>query len=244
MRLVCTYKCEKLPISYHMMFVSLIKESIKKSNKAYYQELYEYENKKNKKSKNFCFSVYISDYEIVDDNFLVKGEVKLYISSPDEKFILYLYNGLLTNSKTFEYKHKYQLIRKTIKMIEDNEKFENEAVFKTLSPICIKDEKGNVLDISSQEYVEQLNYICNLTLCNYRGFGLKQNLKFTQVMMKKIVVKQQIDSFTQKTGKKYYFVNCYKGIFKLEGNAKDLQDIYKLGLGFKRNQGFGMLKLL
>ncbi|MCW6061850.1 CRISPR-associated endoribonuclease Cas6 [Clostridium sporogenes] len=33
-------------------------------------------------------------------------------------------------------------------------------------------------------------------------------------------------------------------MFKLEGNVKDLKDIYMLGLGFKRNQGFGMIEVI
>ena len=56
MRLKVSFTCKVIPLSYRFMFVSFIKEALKTSNAVYAENLYVFENKPNKKSKNFTFS--------------------------------------------------------------------------------------------------------------------------------------------------------------------------------------------
>lgn len=242
MRLKCDFKVERLPISHNMMFVSLIKEALKKSDQEYYEKLYTYNGKANKKSKNFCFSVNLRGFDADGDIAVIKDGVSLLVSSPDAEFILYLYNGLLKIGE-FSYKD-FNLKRERISMLKEKSLNSSEAIFKTLSPICIKNNKNYFLKIDDATYEDELNYIAGKVLENYRGRGLEERLSFQSVKMKNVVVRQEIKAFEEISGKDYLYVNSYEGIFKLCGNVEDLRDLYLLGLGFKRNQGFGMLEIV
>lgn len=245
LRLKCEFKCDKIPVGYQMLFVSIIKQALKDSDKEYYKKIYTYNgNKANKQSKNFCFSVFMKDFEKNNDDFLIKDKVSLIVSSNDCEFILKLYNGLLKN-KEFQYKsQEYILIRMHMDLVREKEIKSSVVVFKTLSPLFIKNSEGNALEITDTNFIDELNYISDLILKNSRGYGLKERLKFSNVLMSKKVVKEEIRNFTQNTGKKFYYLNAYSGIFKLEGDVEDLKDIYMLGIGFKRNQGMGMIEVI
>jgi CRISPR-associated endoribonuclease Cas6 len=240
LKLSCEYKTEKIPVAYNMMFVSLIKESLKESDEEYFRSLYMYEDtKKNKKTKDFCFSLYLKDFIKEEDIFIIKDKIIFNISSPNYEFMIKLYNGLL-NIKNFQYKNFF-INKVKINLINDKEIKNEQPVFNTLSPICVKDKENKYLNIDDCNFNKELNYITNKTLENFRGYGLLEELKFYPIKMRKKVVKEDITSFRENT-KKYYYVNSYAGTFKLEGNIKDLKDIYRLGLGFHRNQGFGMIE--
>lgn len=242
MRLKCDFKADRLPISHNMMFVSLIKEALKKSDPVYYEKIYSFNGKVNKKSKNFCFSTRMKGFDIEGDIANVKDGVSLLISSPDAEFILYLYNGLL---KINEFKYKdFSIKRIRISMLKEKTLNSGEAIFKTLSPICIKNNKNYFLKIDDATYEDELNYIAGKILENYRGRGLEERLSFQNIKMKNVVVRQEIRGFEEKSGRNYLYVNSYEGVFKLSGNSEDLKDLFSLGLGFKRNQGFGMIDLI
>lgn len=224
------------------MFVSLIKEALKKSDLEYFDRLYTFNRKSNKKSKNFCFSVKMKGFDVDGDIANVKDGVSFLISSPDAEFILYLYNGLLKINE-FNYKD-FCISRGRISMMKEKSIDSREVIFKTISPICIKNNQNYFLKIDDENYEDELNYIAGKVLENYRGVGLEERLVFHNVKMKNVIVRQDIRVFGEKSGRDYLYVNSYEGIFKLCGSIKDLQDLYSLGLGFKRNQGFGMLDVV
>ena len=241
MRLQVDFKTDRFPIAYNILVVSLIKEALKKSNEEYFKELFQYGEKKNKKSKNYCFSVYVKDFSIEGEEFIVKDKILINFSSPDVEFIVNLYNGLL---KITELKYsQYTLKRNRITKIKEKNINNDIAIFKTLSPMYIKDKDNNFLEPGSENYEKELNYIADIILNNYRNYGAKKPLKFTPINMTKQVVKEEISGFKEKTGKKYIYINGYKGRFVLEGDREDLNDMYMLGLSFRRNQGFGMLEI-
>ena len=242
MRLRCDFKGDKIPLSHNLMFVSLIKEALKKSDSDYYEKIYFYDGKQNKKSKNFCFAVKMKGFEIEGDIANLKNGVSLFISSPDNEFIIYLYNGLL-KIKEFKYKN-FNIIRERISLLKEKKVNSTELIFKTVSPICIKDNRNFFLKIDDKMYEKELNYIAGIVLENYRGRGLTEKLIFQNVKMNKVVVRQEINMFKEKSGKNHLCINSYEGIFKLCGDPEDLKDLYNLGLGFKRSQGFGMLDIV
>ncbi|MCY6354759.1 CRISPR-associated endoribonuclease Cas6 [Clostridium sp. ZS2-4] len=244
MRMSVEYKTDKFPLAYQMMGVSLIKEAIKEVDEDYYKNLYTYqENKSNKQTKNFCFSFFMKDFEKQGDVFIIKDRVIFNISSPDYTFMVNLYNGLI-KLDTFKYKD-FNLNKVRINLVKEKSISNNVITFNTLSPIFIQDKNHKALEINNERYEKELNYIVNETLKNYRGYGLKEELKFIPSRnMKKRVVKEDIRAFRQKADKPYYYVNSYVGMFQLQGDVNDLNDIYKLGVGFKRGQGFGMLEIV
>lgn len=242
MRMKVEFKTDKLPISYNTLFMSVIKEAIRKSNEDYYNRLYYYGDKSNKKTKNFTFSVYVKGYDIENENFIVKDRVILNISTPDLELGLNIYNGLINYPK-FIYK-KYELKRIRVDLGKEKSIDKEEAIFNALSPICIKSKNGKFLNIEDEEYIKEFNYISNEVLKNYRGYGLKRVLEFENIRLSKVVVKEGLREFKNTTGKQYQCVNGYKGKFKLCGDIEDLNDLYKLGIGFKRAQGFGYIDLV
>lgn len=242
MRMKVEFKTDKLPIAYNTLFMSVIKEAIKKSSEEYYNHLYYYEDKNNKKTKNFTFSVYVKGYDIENENFIVKDKVILNISTPDLELGINLYNGLINYPK-FTYKD-YELKRIRVDLGKEMNIDSEEAIFNALSPICIKSKNGKFLNIEDSEYIKEFNYISNEALKNYRGYGLKKELNFKNIKLNKVVVKEGLREFRNVTGKQYQYVNGYKGKFKLTGDIEDLNDLYKLGIGFKRAQGFGYIDLM
>ncbi|GIM33281.1 CRISPR-associated endoribonuclease Cas6 [Paraclostridium bifermentans] len=242
MRVKIEFKTDKLPISYNTLFMSVIKEAIRKSSEEYYNNLYYYENKSNKKTKNFTFAVYVKGYDIKNENFIIKDKVILNISTPDLELGLNIYNGLINYPK-FIYKD-YELKRIRVDLGKEKIIYKEEVIFNALSPICIKSKSGKFLNIEDCEYEKEFNYISNEILKNYRGYGLKKDLSFEDVRLSKVVVKESLREFKNTTGKLYQYVNGYKGRFKLFGDIEDLNDLYKIGVGFKRSQGFGYIDLI
>lgn len=242
MRMKVEFKTTKLPIAYNTLFMSVIKESIRKSSEDYYNNLYYYDGKSNKKTKNFTFSVYVKGYNIENENFIVRDKVVLNISTPDLELGLNIYNGLI-NHNNFKYK-EYELKRVRVDLNKERIINKNEAIFNAISPICIKSMEGKFLNIDDENYKKELIYISNEVLKNYRGYGLKSSLEFKNIGLNKVVVKEELREFKNTTGKKFQCVNGYKGKFRLYGDIEDLNDLYKLGVGFKRAQGFGYIDLI
>lgn len=242
MRLSCEYNTEEIPVS-QMFMVSIVKEALKRTDKEFYEELYTYDgDRSNKRSKNYCSALFLKDFERKKDVIKINDRVIFNFSTPDYEFGVNLYNGLLDVNE-FQYKD-YEFNKIRINLLQEKEIKDSRVRFKTLSPICIKDKNNRFLDLDDKNYDRELNYIVNEVLKNYRGTGLQKELKFNPVNMQKVVVKQKIEKFTQNTGRPYYYVNSFKGSFELEGAVEDLGDIYQLGIGFNRSQGFGMLEVI
>lgn len=243
MRIKFEFEAEKIPIQYHMLFVSVFKEALKGVNVDYYENLYQFhEGRKNKKIKNFTFGVYIKGYDIEEELFIVKDKVIVIVSSPDYEFMINLHNGIM-EKRVFKYKD-FTIKNTKIIIMQENKLTKDEAIFSTLSPIAIRSREGKFLNVDDENYIKELNYIANLMIESYRGYGLTQELKFQSISYNKVVVKQEISAFKEKTNKKFLFVNAYKGLFKLQGDKEDLNLIYQMGLGFRRSEGMGCLTVI
>lgn len=242
MRLSVMYHCEKIPMSYRMMFVSLIKAALEKENKEYFDKLYGKRADGNTLSKDFTFGVTLRNYEKKEDEFLMEGPVIFTISSPSYEFMIHLHNGLLS-LKNYVYK-SYELKLERLMLLPEKKVTRDIALFETVSPICIKRRTGEFITFENEDFEKELNYIANITLQNYRGGkGLKSPLIFKPVQMIKKVVKEKITGFKEKTSKDTIFINVSMGSFFLEGHSEDLNDLLQLGLGFRRNQSYGLLDL-
>lgn len=242
MRLKCEFRTKSIPVANRMMIISLIKEAIKSVNEEYYNRLYNYEGKDNEKIKNFSFAVVLKDYTLKKDIFKIRDKVIIYITTPNHKFGINIYKGLL-NIDHFRYKDFF-LKKIKVTLMKENFIIEPEVVFKTISPICVKDKKGNFINIEDEGYEKELNYILDLSLKSYRGFGLKQKVKFIPVKMKKSVIKEAIGVSTEENNSESFCVNAYSGIFKLQGDVEDINFIYQAGLGFHRSEGFGLVDVI
>lgn len=235
-------KEKQMSLSYRTMIMSIIKKSMEFGDKEYFKELYFYEDKKNKKIKPFCFGVYLRDFKITGNNVEVNGDISITISTPDYNLGIILYNGFL---KMKEHPYKGVTFIKDRVILERESKINTlDTLFKTLSPIYIKDKENNPIDVDSHDYCRELNYISDLLLKSYRGYGLREALEFIPVNMKKVVIKEKIKDFIEKTNKEYMYINGYSGIFKLKGDIEDLELLKQLGIGYRRSEGCGLIDLV
>lgn len=243
MRIKCKIKVRKLPISYHSLFVSLIKKALSIVDNEYFYNLYNYDtNKANKKSKNFTFCVLLDSYELNNDELIINENNYVYfkLSSKDTKLIMYLYNGLL-KTKKFKYK-EYEI--EILSITKESEKIikENKINCCFKSPLVLKDKAGKFIDSSDTDFEDEINYYADMNLKNYRGYGLKKKLIISNVNMKKTVIKEK--NYKYKLKDNTLYINASIGNLQLEGDIIDLQDLYGIGLGARRSQGFGYFDIL
>ncbi|NFG26351.1 CRISPR-associated endoribonuclease Cas6 [Clostridium botulinum] len=233
----------KIPIGNRFMICSLLKNAIEKGDKELFNEIYYFQDKKNKKIKDFTFAIYLNDYDVKESYIDVYGDISVTITTPNYNFGIALYNGLLS-IKEFNYKEKYSLAIKKIILLKENKVKNNEVKCKTLSPIYIKDKDNKPVEIQNDNFEELINYISDIYLKSYRGYGLREKLKFKPISMKKVVIKEEISRFKEETKKDYIFINGYKGIFNLMGDIEDLNILLQSGIGFRRSEGFGLIDLI
>jgi len=242
MRLETTFKTSVCPVNYHYMIMSLIKDAFTLSAPERIEDLYVYKGKQNKKSKPFTFAVLLNNFKKENQEFLVDGHVKLIISSPNAEWLLYLYNGLL-QKRQFEYK-KYNLTLEHIRVLPESLPTSTKCLFQTLSPIVLKNKQGDFLSPDHPEFYPTLQYICNQTLENATGNGLYKDIILTPLSMKKRVVQQQHEHFKHLNRESTLYIDGYVGSFMLEGHVEDLRRLTQTGIGFRRSQGFGCVKLI
>ncbi|WP_040335444.1 CRISPR-associated endoribonuclease Cas6 [Candidatus Magnetobacterium casense] len=170
MRIRVNCKAEKLPVMYRHMFMSMIIQALKTSNKPYKEALYPNSGEGNstKQSKTthskvvkpFTFSVDLPHKSrVVKERFNVSedvtveetvfyfdqgGYVSLYVSSCDYEFIANLYNGLI-DKRSFEFDNGILLEVDKIYMLNEAGITGDRVVFRTHSPVSIEGRDGKPL---------------------------------------------------------------------------------------------------
>ena len=94
---------KKIPIGNRFMICSLIKRAISDGDTELFNSIYKYEDKKNKKIKDFTFSIYLNDFKVSQSYIDVNGKIIVTISTSNYNVGIAIYNGLLGN-KSFTYK--------------------------------------------------------------------------------------------------------------------------------------------
>ena len=163
-------------------------------------------------------------------------KISLNISSNSPELMTFIYNGLLAIPGYPMYKANLKLGE--IKFIDSAKLNNNYVMFKTLSPVLIKtreDRRDEYILPNHPEFKERLNYYVNLTWREITKEEGKFNINFVPLPGKisKEVVFHMGVPFT-----------AFRGVFVLQGEPEILQFIYDVGLGIRRNQGFGMLEVV
>ncbi|ACO04364.1 MAG TPA: CRISPR-associated endoribonuclease Cas6 [Persephonella sp.] len=264
MRIKIIIEAEKHPIIYRHRAVSFIKEALKKADIDYKEYLY-----RGKITKPFCFNipspknVPSQKEEIqIDENFIIEDTVyslngsylSLYVSASDYRFLISLFNGIkrmgafdfssdtnmLINGKKISWGIK--------KVIYLNERpiRSDRIIFKTNSPILVEDINDKPVLFSDKNFEKELNEITDRILRSehIKGRGLEKPLKFKPLKMNKKVIKHTLKKFREKTGKPIMYLTGNYGIFELSGHPKDLEILYKIGIGNRTGQGFGMVEVV
>ncbi|WP_457641057.1 CRISPR-associated endoribonuclease Cas6 [Persephonella sp.] len=264
MRLRIQIETDCIPILYRHRVVSFIKEALKKSNGSYKEFLYQ-----SKITKPFTFNLVLPKERTVnktsikiDDNFTIEdivfniksGCLTLYISSLDREFINCLCKGI-KRLRFFDFSWNDSMLVdgkkilwkvRNVTVFPDKVIKENSAVFKTNSPMIIEDQDDRPVLFNEDSFEECLNEIANriLKARHIKGSGLSQPLRFEPIDMRKQVVKHTLKDFRDKTGKPIMYLTGNSGMFKLLGDPYDLNILYKIGIGNRTGQGFGMIELI
>ncbi len=262
MRVRVDFKADRVPIIYRHRFIALIKEALKEADDRFKEKLYPPEESEfSKRTKPFCFSVYIPVHRtqkkeslILDDDLTVEetvyylmgnAKVSFFISSCDYEFMVNFYNGIL-NIEKFRLFNDCWIIRDRLRLI--NEKMINTDMvcFKTMSHILIEDKEDRPIlpDDDPEGFNFHFNSIHDKILKDVRGYGLKKDLRFSPVSIKKQVVKHTLRGFRVRTGKPIMMLTCFSGNFILEGDPQDLKILYQIGIGLRTGQGFGMVEVV
>ncbi|GAB6183000.1 CRISPR-associated endoribonuclease Cas6 [Thermodesulfovibrio hydrogeniphilus] len=259
MRLKIDFSVNQLPILYRHRFMALIKEALLKSDESYKEKLYpDKKSEFSKVTKPFCFSVLLpakrraekqlikidNDFAVEDTVYFFEdnSNISFFVSSCDNKFIIHLYNGLLKIGQ-FQLFDNGIITRQRIHYIREKPIKAENIAFKTMSPILIEDKDENpILPLDNlEEFNFHFNSIHDRILKDIRDYGLKRELKFSPISIKKQVVKHTLKDFRQQTGKPVMMLTCFSGSFILEGEPEDLKILYQIGIGLRTGQGFGMI---
>lgn len=231
MRFSVTYELSEdiIPVDYRSGFISLIKKAIETGNKGLYKRFYE----EDVKVKPYTFSIYSPNgFLKKGDEFRVGRTLLFNFSTNSYEIGTYAYNGLI-KTKIFPFFNNQLILEKSV-LLQEPEITNDTVVFKTMSPVLINSvgKKDWYFIPGNLEFSNAFNTCVEAMVNELLGMnGVK--VVFNPVSIKRQVVK-------------HYGGNMqgFEGIFALSANPKVLQLIQTVGLGVRRSQGFGMLRVM
>lgn len=222
------------------IILSILKNCYSSYSKEYYQNLYE--NNANK-IKNFTFSLYMGNCKFLrEEIFIPDKRIFLNFSSYDHEDGIMFYNSFLKN-KGNKYPVKNNQIQiGRLRLMKEKTIYSNEAVFKTMSPIVIRQHNGDnkktwYHSLNSQE--GQAIFMNNLKHQLIDAFGERVLLDFEDIRV-------EVEANNREVKVKNYGIEVLANIGKIKMKAEPyiLDYIYKAGLGSKRGSGFGMMEMV
>lgn len=234
LKIECILDKSEVSISYNRKIISFFKKSLEEYDFEIKKEIYD-----NLKEKEMSFACYFPIKNIENDIIYLKGNrFNIYITFSSLLLGINYYNAfLLSKQKENEFKicdNKFKI--KNIVKIKEKEITRDIAIFKTLSPVVIRErmeknrDRYHFLDKKGIEVLKK-NIIFNLK----EKFEIKEleSIEIIPIDIKKTIVNLYDIKFT-----------VSKGILAIKANRKILEYFYKKGLGSKLNSGMGMLEIL
>ena len=218
---------------YRRIIISFFKKAISSYMDGYfYDELYQSGAKK----KSFVWSIAFNKPVFKGEKMELEGsEVNMTLKFEEQQTALIYYSSLLMmKNKAFPIGDNNEMSLKSIKMISEKDIAEDYAVFKVLSPICLKchsreNKKDRYLTVEDDDFAVELERKLKEDI-HYMDEEI-DNLKFDLSGLKKIIVPVY--------GIK---IPVTIGNFIVSGDKRILNHILKTGLGSKRNSGFGLVE--
>ena len=226
---------ENLPIQYRKSVISFIKLSLNEYDEKYYKKFY---NEKDNIIKPYTFSVFFKSPEFKEDKIIIKDKrIELNISIADYETSIILYNAFnhQKNKKFSLNKNSWTL--KNISMMMEKEIADEEITIKFMSPLVVRsrvNRKDYYYSFNDNEFLDTLK------------MNIKEQLKITNIP-KETVDKFKIETVSaKKVIVKFYEkkIETSTGIFKISGDKKLLEYLYKAGMGSKHSSGFGMFQII
>ena len=239
----------EIPVYYRTAFVSYMKKLLEETP---YFDLYY----RRKFPKPFTFAVYLPIKTIKEDKILLKTDqnrevfITWNVSFADPKLSVTFVSELLKKRK-HNWRNEIELSLIDVKPLEERfPEGTTEVVFKTLSPIHLKDKDGKVIEPTQPDFEEEFNKV-QKRIFETLGFPYewisikpkKCNKEGNFFCIKKRVVKLKLEGYRKETQKEIMKLPAFEGIFELKGHPEVLKKLYQKGLGQRTAEGFGMVEV-
>lgn len=230
---------EIIPKDKNRIILSLIKHNFSSYDKDYYSELYE---ETLNKMKSFTFALYMGNCKFLREEIVIpEKKIILNFSTHNIKDGIMFYNSFLKN-KGLKYPIKNNSIKvNKINLNKEKNITENKAIYKTLSPISVREHRGD----NKKTWYHSLNnvkgqeiFIDNLKYQLKDEFGEGSILDIEEIEF------EVLDNKEVKV--KNYDIEVLANIcyLKIKGKPYILNYLYKAGIGSQRSIGFGMVDLV
>lgn len=235
-----TLNKDRIQKDKNRLFISFLKNCLENYDKNYYEELY---SKDKNRTKDITFSLYMGKCEFLRDEIFIPDK-KIYFTFSTyeiEDGILFYNSFINTKDSSFEIKNNEMKV-KEINILQEKTIYDNEAIFKTLSPLVSREHKGDnkktwyhSLKTKKGQEIFKENLIYQLI----EKFGENKINDFENINI-------EISNNIREVKVKNYGIEVLGNIGKIKVNAKPyiLDYIYKAGVGSKRSGGFGMVDLI
>ena len=273
MRFRVLFETPKLPVIYRHRVVSLIKESLKRSDPELKSEFYD-----RTAPKPFTFNISFPpnfrlikesvqiDKSFTPERFPLLREVpvfefeegaplSLWISSSDYRFLISLFNGLMSMEE-FDFSGNEEMLVggerlrwkfKKVFPIRNRPITKSEITVKTCSPILVEKKEGNrkvPVTVESQEFSEAFTTLTEKIFKTLHRRAPKQPITLKPIKAKSKKIKHTFKAFREKTGLPIMTLTVNEGFFKLTGDPEDLSLLVMTGLGARTGEGFGMVEVM
>lgn len=225
----------KIDIQYRKSIISYIKHAIQEYDENLYQQIYVGNNK-----KTFTWAPILSKPRFEEETIqLQDNNFSILFSAYDYLYALHLYNAFLNQTLKKFSLNRNSMKMKNIIMIPEKTINSNTLQVKMASPIICRNHNQKTLkdmyySFERPEFETYIKINIGEQMKEERlDSSLLEGFKITPINGKKIIVKL----YEKK-------IEASIGEFKLEGNKKLLDYLYRAGIGAKKAMGFGLLEIL
>lgn len=232
MKINITLALEKneLPLDWRRQMLSLIKSVLEKEAPDVYNKFY---SKGNTSMKPFTFWTLLSNPKFTNDVIILdNAKFNLFISTTDTKLAFCLYNGMKQFKGKFNLKNDNNLTVEKVKLEDEKEIIEHEILINMLSPLVVRqhyvDEKDRYILHNEDGFIETFEKCVMAQIKNSDKIP-----EIVPIKCKKVIVKAYGTN-----------IPATLGIFKLTGDIKTLNKLYKEGIASKTSAGFGKFEVI
>lgn len=250
LKLVFEVSQKEFPKDYRRFFMSFIKQSLNEVDPEFFEKNY---GVGKKVSKPFTFAIYFVRPKFEKDTIqLEENRVTMNISFGSYEYGIRFYNGFVQQlqNKFSLNDHSYMSL-KSITLSQEKKISEKIVRIKTLSPIIVRhheqsdNKKDRYIKYSDEEFVEQLKItiLSNVQKCGYlEAYEGEIKEKVNELEIKPLRMKSvPVYHFADRLG---IYLEGNIGELLLEGDSNLIEQIYKIGIGSRRSQGFGMIEVV
>lgn len=231
-----------IDIDYNGHLLSLIKLGLSTTNPDLFNKMY-----KERSAKQFATSVYFPNAQFIKESIVLnqEGQIKLFFSIHDKTLGLNFYNAFaylhIQSNKALKsqasrpvYDANFNAYFGKPYLIEVPEIKRNEVLFKTQSPIVVKNKARWNITFDDKDFNESLIYEIKDKLNNDTLKKDADDLKFVPVKMHTVMRKMYHQDK----------VITSAGVFKLQGKPELLNYLQDAGLGIKTGSFCGMISAI